>query len=305
MRILVVGKDHGGRMSPFVSEQMMALQKVGITVDSYAIIGKGLSGYLKNSGGIRRKINAFQPDIIHAHYGLSGLAANLQRQVPVVTTYHGSDVHSGGWILWLSRLAMRRSAYNIFVSKKLQKTASYKRSNACVLPCGVDMDTIIELPKEAARAQLKLTMPTVLFSSSFTDSVKNADLAKAAMKKITEAELVELKGYTRKEVNLLMNAADCLLMTSDREGSPQVVKEAMACGTPIVSVDVGDVVETISDTPGCFIAERDANDVAQKIRMAMSFKGKTPGRQRIIELGLSNELVARKLLEIYQGIVDK
>jgi D-citramalate synthase len=68
----------------------------------------------------------------------------------------------------------------------------------------------------------------------------------------------------------------------------------MACGTPIVSVDVGDVVETISDTPGCFIAERDANDVAQKIRMAMYFKGKTPGRQRIIELGDKKELVTQE-----------
>lgn len=305
MRILIVAKDHDGKLSPFVAEQITALQKLGITVESFAIVGKGLSGYLRSIGGIRREITAFRPDIIHAHYGLSGLMANLQRQVPVVTTYHGSDVHSGGWILRLSQLAMRLSAYNIFVSKMLQKASFYNRDNACVLPCGVDMETIREQPKEVARAQLKRSKPMVLFAGSFSDGVKNPDLAKAAMKKVSEAELVELKGYSRQEVNLLMNAADCLLMTSHREGSPQVIKEAMACGTPIVSVDVGDVREIIGDTEGCYIAERHSDDIADKIRMALAFKGKTNGRQRIIDLGLSNDLVAKRLVEIYEGVRRK
>lgn len=305
MRVLIVGKDHHGKMSPFVTEQISALQNIGIIVESYGITGNGLLGYLRNIGDIRRKISAFQPDIIHAHYGLSGLTANLQRQVPVVTTYHGSDVHSGGWILRLSQLAMKLSAYNIFVSPKLQKHSGYKRPNACVIPCGVNLEVIKELPREFARTQLNRSKPMVLFSGSFTTKVKNPDLAKAAMIKIPEAELVELKGYTRQEVNLLMNAADCLLMTSDREGSPQVIKEAMACGTPIVSVDVGDVKDVISETEGCYIAERNSDDITDKIRMALSLKGKTKGRQRIIDLGLSNDIVAKRLLEIYKEVLKQ
>lgn len=305
MRILVVGKDHHGEMSPFVIEQISALQNVGIIVESYGITGNGLLSYLRNIGNIRRKISAFQPDIIHAHYGLSGLAANLQRQVPVVTTYHGSDVHSGGWILRLSQLAMKLSAYNIFVSQKLQKRSGYKRPNACVVPCGVNLEVIREESREVARAQLNRSKPMVLFSGSFAESVKNPNLAKTAMQQITDAELVELKGYTREEVNLLMNATGCLLMTSDCEGSPQVIKEAMACGTPIVSVDVGDVKDIITDTEGCYIAERNSDDIADKIRMALSFKGKTKGRQRIIDLGLSNELVAERLIEIYKEVLKQ
>lgn len=145
----------------------------------------------------------------------------------------------------------------------------------------------------------------VLFSGSFTNDVKNPALAKLAMEKVVDAELVELRGYNREEVNLLMNAADCLLMTSHREGSPQVIKETMACGTPVVSVDVGDVKDVINDTDGCYIAERNPEDLAEKIRLALAFKGKTNGRQRIIDLGLSNDLVAKRLIEIYQQVLKE
>lgn len=300
MRVLVVGKDHNGEMSPFVAEQIVALQKLGLTVKTYRITGKGLYAYLRSIKGIIREIRTYKPDIIHAHYGLSGWAVNIQRIVPVVTTYHGSDVHSGGWIKLISKIAMSLSAYNIFVSKQLQTLSGYIRTNACVLPCGIDLETIKEQSRESARIQLGNSRPMVLFSGAFNDRVKNPALAKSAMEKIKEAELVELRGYTRKEVNLLMNTACCLLMTSDREGSPQVIKEAMACGTPIVSVDVGDVKEIIGNTEGCYIAEHNADDIAGKIRLALAFKGKTNGRQRIIDLGLSNDLVAKRLIEIYE-----
>jgi glycosyltransferase involved in cell wall biosynthesis len=174
-----------------------------------------------------------------------------------------------------------------------------------VIPCGVNLEVIKELPREVARTQLNRSKPMVLFSGPFTTKIKNPDLAKAAMIKISEAELVELKGYTRQEVNLLMNAADCLLMTSDREGSPQVIKEAMACGTPIVSVDVGDVKDIIGDTEGCYIAKRNSDDIADKIRMALSHKGKTKGRQRIIDFGLNNDIVAKRLLDIYKKVLKQ
>ena len=295
-----------GHFSPFVIEQMESLRKIGIEIDTYGIVGKGLLGYLSNIFGIRKKIHEFQPDLIHAHYGLSGLCANLQRKVPVVTTYHGSDIHSGGWILRLSRLAIRLSAYNIFISRRLQDFSGTHQSDTAIIPCGINMETIHEMSRSDAKRLMKCDNPFVLFSGSFSNDVKNPALAKQAMEKVDNAELMELRGYNREEVNLLMNAADCLLMTSHREGSPQVIKEAMACGTPIVSVDVGDVKDIIGDTEGCYIAERNPDDIAEKIRMAMAFKGKTQGRQRIIDLGLSNDLVAERLIEIYQqAIIQK
>lgn len=305
MKILVVANYNEGHFSPFVLEQMKFLRQQGVELDTFGIIGKGLIGYLGNLAGLKKKIQSYQPDLIHAHYGLSGLLANLQRKVPVVTTFHGSDIHSGGIILKLSQITMRLSAHNIYVSQKLVELSGSNTSKGTVIPCGVDLNTILSVPRSEAMKEVRRTKPFVLFSSSFTNGVKNPTLAKEAMQNITDTDLVELKGYTRQEVNMLMNATGCLLMTSHREGSPQVIKEAMACGTPIVSVDVGDVKDVISGTDGCFIADRDPQDIAEKIKMALVFKGKTNGRQKIIEMGMSNEFVAERLLSIYHGILEK
>ena len=307
MKILIVANYNPGHFSPFVVEQMQALRARGVSVDTYGIVGKGLLGYLRNISGIKKKINEFRPDLIHAHYGLSGLCANLQRKVPVVTTFHGSDIHSGGWILKLSQIAMCLSAYNVFVSTKMLEMSGYKGDNAYVQSCGLDLNTIQSVPRQKARDRMGLSASKkyVLFSGCFDNSIKNYPLARAAVNIVEDVELIELKGYSREEVNLLMNACDCQLTTSFRESGPLVVKEAMACGTPVVSVDVGDVKEVIGDTEGCYIAERNPDDIADKIRKALAFKGKTNGRQRIIDLGLSNDLVAKRLVEVYKTVINK
>jgi len=307
MNVLIVGNYNTGCFSPFVVEQMQAIREYGIDVDTYGIVGKGLWGYLNNIKELKRKIRAYKPDLIHAHYGLSGLCANLQRQIPVVTTYHGSDIHTGGWLLKLSQVAARLSAYNIFVSKKMLEMSCYKRENACVLSCGIDLNVIQSIPRVEARRKLGISIEDKigLFSGSFDNYIKNYPLAKSAVDKLHNVQLIELKNYSREEVNLLMNASDFQLTTSIRESGPLVVKEAMACGTPIVTVDVGDVKDIIGNTEGCYIAERHTDDIAEKIRQALAFKGKTNGRQRIIDLGLSNELVAKRLVEIYKKVLKQ
>ena len=141
-----------------------------------------------------------------------------------------------------------------------------------------------------------------MFSSRFDNEVKNYPLAKAAMQLVSEAVLIELKGYTRQQVGWLMNACDVQLTTSWRESGPLVVKEAMACGTPIVSVDVGDVKEVVGNTTGCYMTSYDEEDVASKIRMALAFEGKTNGRKRIEVLGLDNRIIAQKLLTLYKQL---
>lgn len=296
MKVLVVGVD----LDTFVMEQCNALKKAGVNVFTHKVTGHGPTGYLKEIFKLQRAIKQIHPDLIHAHYGLSGLCANFQRKVPVVTTYHGSDIHSGGWVLKLSRLAMRLSSYNIFVSEQLYRQSEYDKKNACIISCGIDLDTIQPVDRKKAKEGIGKTHTFVLFASSFSNNVKNPELAKKSMSLLPQTELVELKGYNREEVNLLMNAADCLLVTSHREGGPLVVKEAMACGTPIVSVDVGDVKNVIGDTAGCYIAERNPEDIARKIKLALNFKEKTRGRQRIVNLGLDNDDIAKKIIEVYQ-----
>ncbi len=295
MTVLVVAVD----WDTFVLEQCNALKRIGITVLTYKVIGHDLSGYLKEAIKLRKVIKKMRPDLIHAHYGLCGLCANFQRKVPVVTTFHGSDIHSGGWLLRLSNITMHLSSYNIFVSQRLYKLSRYKKKNACIIPCGVDLNTIHPIDRNEAKEKIGMKHTFVLFAGAFTNQIKNSDLALKSMSTISQAELVELKGYTRKEVNLIINAADCLLMTSHREGSPQIIKEAMACGTPIVSVDVGDVKNVIGETAGCYITERNAEDIANNLEKALAFHGKTDGRQRIIDLGFDNDKIAMRIVEVY------
>jgi len=276
---------------------------IGVMVEYFTIRGKGIAGYLGNYKRLHTKINAFNPDIIHAHYGLSGLLANLQRKVPVVTTYHGSDINNT-WIFLFSRLCMMLSAHNIFVSSKNLTTSGLTR-NQSLIPCGVDINLFSPIDKALARKDMGLdnAFTYILFAGAFQNKVKNAALAQASVAGIPKVTLLELKDYSREQVALLMNAVDVALMTSLTEGSPQFVKEAMACNCPVVSVPVGDVPDMISRVEGCYISTYEPEDVAEKIRMVLAARKRTYGRKRIIDLKLDSESVARRILEVYKLII--
>ncbi len=306
MRILIVASCNRNRFAPFIQEQAEALRAAGCEVAYFGLQGKGFKGYLKNLPALKRKIKAFHPDVVHAHYGLSGLLANLQRQVPVVTTYHGSDINVRK-NLPFSKLSMQLSAWNIFVSQKTLEIARLPQKYA-LLPCGVDLSELQLTERQEARKQMHLGAMKryVLFAGAFDNPVKNAPLSQEAVALLHEkdVELLELKGLSREEVTLLMCAADAFLMTSVSEGSPQVIKEALACGCPIVSVDVGDVKERVEGVEGCFVsATRDSQELAELLQKAIAFQGKIQGREKLKRDGLDNTKVAQQLLEIYEKVL--
>lgn len=307
MKVLIVASYNKNRFAPFIVEQAEALKRHGCEIEYLGLQGKGIKGYLKNMPALRLRIRAFRPDVIHAHYGLSGLLANFQRRIPVVTTYHGSDINDNK-ALRFSKIAMKLSAWNIFVSRKTMDIAHPKKHYS-LLPCGIDLSEVQLTEKNEARRKMKLDEKKkyVLFAGAFDNAVKNAPLAKEtiALMQKENVELLELKGYSREEVTLLMCAADAFLMTSFTEGSPQVIKEAMACGCPIVSVDVGDVQERIEGVDGCWVAKtREPRELADMLIKAVAFEVKTQGRKKVIAEGLDNELVAKKLIVIYKTIVN-
>ena len=305
MKILIVASFNKGFFAPFILEQSEALEKMGQTVHFFGIQGHGIWGYVRNYKGLKRIIQDYKPDVIHAHYGLSGLLATLQRRVPVVTTFHGSDINNPK-VLPFSKIAMRLSAFTIFVSQKNVDIARPTKKFA-LLPCGVNSDNFTEVPIGEARLKLQLedSKKYVLFAGSFSNRVKNPELAQKAIALLKNVELIELKGYSREEVNYLMHAVDVALMTSHTEGSPQFVKEVMACGCPLVSVDVGDVKEVTAGVEGCYIVSREAEEIAEKLQIALNFKGRTHGRERIMELGLENRKVAETILTIYNHIIAR
>ena len=307
MKILIVCSVNKGWVVPFISEQAESLENNGHTVEWLKIDSNGWKGYLNKRKELKATIKSFNPDIIHAHYGLCGLLANFQRKVPVVTTYPGSDINVFK-VRLLSIISLILSKYNIFMSKRQVEKVSLFISNKTseIIRYGVDENIFTHVDKNIARDKLGFAKEEklVMFAGKFANPVKNAELAKNSVKILENVTLLEMTGgYTKEEMNLLYNAVDVALLTSHSEGSPQFIKETMMTGCPIVSVDVGDVAEVVEGIEGCYIAERNPQDIAYNLNKALSLNPRTQGRERIIELGLTNDLVAKKLMEIYQGIL--
>lgn len=304
MRVLVIARCKRGRYAPFITEQVEALRKQGVDCFFFGVNRNGLIGYLRQLPELKREIRRCSPDLLHAHYGLCGVLANWQRKVPVITTYHGSDINNPK-VLKLSQIAIRKSRFNIFVSQKNIDIVHHRRNNYALIPCGINLEDYPMIEKAEARRQMGLdpTKNYVLFSGAYDNHVKNVILAKEAMGLVPEADMIELKGYSRKQVATLMQAVDVLLMTSHTEGSPQVIKEAMACGCPIVSVDVGDVRERIESIDGCYITERDKKAIADKLKASFTFTGRTGGRDEIVKQHLANNQIAIRIASLYERLV--
>lgn len=302
MKILVICSINAGHIANFITEQVECIRKTGIIMEYFLIQGKGLKGYIKNLPAFKRQVHTFKPDLIHAHYGLSGLFANLQRDVSVITTFHGTDVNSI-FLRPFSGIASLLSKHNVFVSKELAAKSFFKGKYS-IIPSGIDLNIFFPIDKTEARKRLNLPIneKLILFAGSFTNHVKNYPLAKASVNSFDKVKLIELSGYSRKEVNLLMNACDMALMTSFHEGSPQFIKEALSCNCPIVSTNVGDVKSILSDIEGCYISTFSSFNVKEKIVLALKFAnyaGRTKGRLRIIELNYDIENINKKLIEVF------
>ena len=327
MKVLIVKKKDS--CWPFVEEQVNALQSQSVMCDVsmsdvcskdeslkfvwHLIEGKGLMAYVKDALRLMHTIRKEKPDVIHAHYGLSGYYVclvvrlmGLGKKLPVVVTYHGSDINDKR-VRKISQSAIRMAAYNIFVSPKMKEMVEIGK-NSAVIPCGIDWADWPEMSKEEARVAMGLNPDKkyVLFSSDFQTEVKNPELALRAIEncrlEIGDLALIELKGYTRAEVNMLMHAVDVCLMTSRTEGSPQFIKEAMACGCPIVTTRVGDTDYVIGNTDGCYFADDNAEDCAKQLQKALKFAeehNRTNGRKRIQDLGYSNDVIAQNIIKLY------
>ncbi|KKK52933.1 hypothetical protein LCGC14_3099900, partial [marine sediment metagenome] len=244
MKILILCRSKSGRISPYIKEQVDSIMTFGINVEYLLIRGKSPFSYLSSYPLLLKKVKDYNPDIIHAHYGLCGLLASIQRKIPVVITFHGSDINNSV-VRKISKIAATLSKANIYVSSKLAQVSSNRAG--VIIPCGVNFDQFRPIENSEARKMLHFeqNIKYILFSSSFRHKVKNYSLAKEAVTKTQgyKIELIELKGFDRDQVAHLLNAADLALMTSYSEGSPQFIKEALACNCPIISTNVGDVQE--------------------------------------------------------------
>lgn len=291
-------------IAPFIYEQMQGLKQLGCDFRICFVKGGGLRAYWQAWKSMRKMIDEYKPDLVHAHYGLCCMIANLQRSVPVVSTYHGSDINVRK-VRWISKVAIRLSKMNIFVSAPLFSIAN-KPHNSVIIPCGVDTNLFYYHNQLEVRRILgwKEDKYYVLFSKMFTDPIKNYPLAKAAIEYLANVELVEFVGYTRQESVLLYNAVDAVIMTSFTEGSPQFIKEALACNTPIVSVNVGDVATLIDGVDNCFLCPYDAINLANALDKIFKNNRRTDGCNQIYKLELDNQTIIRKIKNVYDQVVN-
>ena len=146
----------------------------GITVSYFAVKGKGIKGYIKNYPALIKAIKENEIDLIHAHYGLCGALAVIQRKVPVVITFHnGETLTKKGKVI--SSIAAWRSAYNIFVAQHIHDKLYKTPRNYSIIPCGIDMSQLPLIDKEEARTAMDLPAdtPNILFGGSFQNKRKN------------------------------------------------------------------------------------------------------------------------------------
>jgi glycosyltransferase involved in cell wall biosynthesis len=274
-----------------------------VSISYYTIQGKGIFGYLSNLRRLNGKIKSGNYQVIHAHYGLSGLLAGLQRKIPVVTTFHGSDINSPK-VLKFSKIAARLSRHNIVVEESFSKLLGVLWKTS-VIPCGIDFFQFKELDMEECRINSGFGPEEniLLFTSSFENKVKNYPLAKAATEKSrNKSRLIELKDYSRNDILRLMNAADALLMTSFTEGSPQVVKEALACRLPVISTPVGDVPYLSNHTDGIRLVPYDAKLIAEEIDNTLD--NKTRVKNISILEKYNNITIANQIMNVYRNVIN-
>jgi glycosyltransferase involved in cell wall biosynthesis len=290
---------------PFITEQGNKLKDFGCEVDYFTITAKGIEGYLGHLVKLKGKLKEKKYDIVHAHFGLSGALAVLQRKVPVVITFHnGETLTTKGNII--SSGASLFSAWNIYVAEHIYKLTYLKRRRkSLILPCGINLEEMKLIPQEEAKKQMNLpeNKINVVFGGVFANIRKNVSLAQEAIVLTgrNDINLIELKGYTRKEVNSLLCGADLLLLPTLSEGSPQIVKEAMACNCPIVTTDVADIKVLMNNTSGCYLSSFEPGDVADKINLAIVFGKRTNGRESVLKY--DNAIIVKQIVDIYNEIL--
>ncbi len=313
--LFVASGNKDGKPGAVVKIQANSLQEAGISIDFYLVEGKGIGGYLKAGVKLRKFLKNNHYDIIHAHYTLSGWSSVIgSGKFPVILSLMGSDTY--GDIIAPNKATFKSKylpllTYLIqpFVKKIISKSANiekfvWQKRKSVIIPNGIDTEKF--KPSEVLKKDLGLNEKKkhVLFLGDKNSIRKNYQLVKKAFNYLNNQNVVLLNPYpvSHDQISKYLNAVNLLIHPSLAEGSPNLVKEAMACNCPIVATDVGDVRWLFGKEPGHFICDFNPQNVAQKIEQAMEFAEKqcrTNGRERILELGLDAGSVARRLVEVY------
>lgn len=292
-------------ISPIIENQGRSIEDK-VDLSYFPIKGVGFKGYILSIFKLKKHIKKNRYDIVHAHYSLSAFVTSLAGAGPLVVSLMGSDVKSKNIYKSLIKVFNRFFWTSIIVKSEDMKT-SLGISEVNVIPNGVDFNKFKPIDKSLAlkKTGWDISKKHILFAANPNRPEKNFRIAKEAFELLANKELRLhfLNDVSNNDMPYYYNAADVVLLTSLREGSPNVIKEAMACNIPIVSTNVGDVKKVIGTTSGCYIVQNDSKDVKDKILEALNFSERTKGRNDMQYL--RSDLVAKKIIAIYNSVLNK
>ena len=298
MKVLFIASGNHGAVSPVVGNQAEALLSEGVELEWYLLKGKGIKGYLKNVKPLRKYLREHKYDAIHAHYSLSAFVASLAGTKPLVVSLMGSDVKAAGWYKFIIRLFAAFGGWKSIIVKSNDMYRSLGIKRAIIIPNGVNMERFQPMSKSDCQKCLGWNPKKkhILFPANASRSEKDYALSEAAVALSPNTELHAFENTPNSETPYWYNAADVVLMTSKWEGSPNAIKEAMACSRPVVATNVGDIAERTSGVDGCFVAQsREPQELASLIEKALAFT-ETKGRERIIADKLDRHVINQKLI---------
>lgn len=322
MRVLFVSSgNHTSGIPNLIENQANSLTELGVSVEFFLIKGKGILGYLLNIIPLRQQIRSNQYDIIHAHYGLCGFVALIAKKSKskLVISFMGNDLlgdHAkngkttiyGDILVSLSKLCSRYADYVIVKSNEMAEAISNSRK--AIVPNGVDLEQFNLVDKRIAIGKIgwERHLRHIFFMADPTRPEKNYALACKAMASLNlkDIQMHFMQNIDSQETVFYYNASDVCLLTSYHEGSPNVIKEAMACSCSIVCTPVGDVTEVFGNTEGCYVTSYDPKDITAKIIKSLEFSertGKTKGRDRVQYLKLDRKSIAIKIMGIYMKVI--
>ncbi len=300
----------------FVFDQAESLRKEGIDLDIYFFRGnKNPFIYIKHFVKVWKICRKKSYNLIHCQFGQSGLMT-LLLNLPLVVTFRGTDLNgyknSSGIepikskvLRLISKIVAYKATQVIVVSKKLAEKLP-KNIKYIILPSGIDMNLFKPLNKLECREKLNLPLDEkiIFFPSDPDRVVKRFELANNVFLRYQETNyqsvLMTASNIPNSEMVYYYNASDVVLFTSSNEGSPNVIKEAMACNVPILTVDVGDVSEYVELAKGNVISKNDLDSLADNLKKMLK-SGLLVSSRSIVEK-YSRDFITHQLIEIYKAV---
>lgn len=302
---------------PFIVRSVEFLRRAHVDVDVFHFRGaKQPLNYVRAWAQLHHRIRSKPYHLIHAQFGQSGLLA-IPPSLPLVVTFRGSDLEgiigsngrntlAGRALQVASQIVARTADEVIAVSESLAQHLPRRKLH--IIPSGIDLNLFRPLDSREARERLNL--PTerrlVLFAANPRNFRKRYALAQAVVERLRnnhDVELLVAHGVPHETMPLYMSASDVLLLTSLHEGSPNVVKEALACNLPVVSTDVGDVRARIQGIDGCAIVDDDVEQIAAVLDTLLKRNMRSESRKSV--LPLDETLLTEQIIDVYKMAMAK